>query len=118
MASKVQEIDYVTMRKNVAYFYKEVFPRFHCKGEFEYMESTNFRDPKSLYCLEGLEAKKVDKLIKTTLHKYLPALAKKHSPLKYIHDVIVEPMLEAFNLNRPELNVKFQNKTVKYIIFN
>ena len=27
-------------------------------------------------------------------------------------------MLEAFDLNRPDLNVKFQNKTVKYIIIN
>ena len=104
------------MRKNVAYFYKEMFPWFHCKGEFKNMASTNFRDPRSLYSLDGREAKNFDKLIKTKLQQYLPALAKMPSPLKYIQMVIVEPMLEAFDMNRPELDNKFQNKTVKYII--
>ena len=71
-----------------------------------------------MYSLDGREAKDVDKFIKTKLQQYPPVLAKIPSPLKYIQTVIVEPMLEAFDLNRPELNVKFQNKTVKYIIFN
>jgi len=36
--------------------------------------------------------------------------------MKYIQDEIVQPMLKAFDLNRQELNEKFQNKIVKYII--
>jgi len=40
------------------------------------------------------------------------------SPLEFIQDKIVTPMLTAFGLNREELEGTFQNKTVKYIILN
>jgi len=118
VASKEKEIDYDTMRQMVAHFYKEVFPRFHCKGKFRDMQSTSYRDPKSLHRLDGLEVKKVDTLIKTVLKPFLPALAKMNSPSEYVQRVVVEPSLAGFGLNRTELNFSFHNKIIKYIILN
>ena len=82
------------------------------------MTPTFFREPRSLYSMNRLEAKNNEKLIQTELKEFLPALALKLSPLKYIQDEIAETILKAFDLNRRELNGKFQNKIVKYIIVN
>ena len=57
------KINYVSMRKNLEDFYKEAFPRFYCKGEYKEMTPTYFREPRSLYSMDGHEAKNVEKLI-------------------------------------------------------
>ena len=99
-------IDYVTFRNKIEFFYKEVFPRFHCKGKYQGLTPTFFRDPRSLYETDGLEAKKINALI-CELKDLLPFLADMDSPLKFIQERIVTPMLTAFGLNREELEHTF-----------